>query len=207
MPSNAVAAVNPAAVGISGKSRRRLGGGLAAERQAVRRTQDVQNLLSALVVLLSGCSSTSVGGFPNRGGCDIHPIIGDGLRSSKGVRLSARVTCPEEACRQRIVVTVTVENIANTELLVEPNKIDVFDSEGNRIRRAYPEQSFRCRGPLFSPQMNLSTHDECTIDAILAGAADPSRLREMRVELRGIRRQGNALPMTVIFERECIMPK
>jgi len=167
----------------------------------------MRNLLSALVVLLSGCSSSAAGRFPYHGGCSINPTIGDGLRSSKGLRLSARVSCLEESCRRRIWVIVTVENIANTELLVEPDKMDVFDSEGNRIRRAYPNQPFRCRGPLFSPQMSLGVKEECTIDAVLVGAADPSRLREMRVELRGIRRQGNALPMTVIFERECIMPK
>jgi len=56
--------------------------------------------------------------------------------------------------------------------------------------------------------MNLGVNEECTIDALFAGAADPSRLNEMRVELRGIRRQGNALPLTIILEQEeCIHTK
>jgi hypothetical protein len=172
----------------------------------------MRNVLSALVVFFSGCGSSSGGSYLHRECCGIRPIIGDGLRSSKGLRVIAggRGTCPSSAEEGRLsfLVTVTIVNIANTELLVEPDQMDVFDSQGNRVRRAYPDRPFRCRGPLFSPQMNLGVNEECTIDAVFAGAADPSRLKEMRVELRGIRRQGNALPITIIFEEEeCIQMK
>jgi hypothetical protein len=166
----------------------------------------MRNLLSALVVFFSGCGSSSGGSYIQRGGCGISPIIGDGLRSSKGLRVIAGGTClpSAEDCRTSFLVTATIVNIANTELLVEPNQMDVFDSEGNRVRRAHPDRPFRCHGPLFSPQMNLGAHEECTIDAIFASVADPSRLNEIRVELREIRRQGNALPMTIILENRCI---
>jgi len=53
--------------------------------------------------------------------------------------------------------------------------------------------------------VNLGLHEECTIDGVFAGTADPSRLEEMRVELRGIQRQGNALPITVTLEKRCIV--
>jgi hypothetical protein len=162
----------------------------------------MRNFLSALVMFLSGCSSSSGGSFPHHWCCGFVPVIGDGLRSSKGLRLSTRGSClpSAEDCWLQFVVTVTIVNIANTELLVEPNQMEVFDSDGNRVRRAYPDRPFRCRGPLFSPQMNLGVQEECTIDAVFAGTADQSRLKEMRVELRGIRRQGNTLPITVILE-------
>jgi hypothetical protein len=166
----------------------------------------MRNLLAALVVFFSGCRSSFVGPYFHSGSCGIVPIIGDGLRSSKGLRVIAGGTCLPNAedCRLRFLVTVTIVNIANTELLVEPNQMEVFDSEGNRVRRAYPAP-FRCRGPLFSPQMTLGVQEECTIDAVLAGMADPSRMAEMRVELRGLQRQGNALPITVILESRCIV--
>lgn len=166
------------------------------------RTRGMRNLLSALVMFLSGCGSSSGGSFPHHGSCGFVPVIGDGLRSSKGLRVSARGSClpSAEDCRLRFVVTVAIVNIANTELLVEPNQMEVFDSEGNRVRRAYPDRAFRCRGPLFSPRMNLGAQEECTIDAVFAGTADPARLKELRVELRGIQRQGDTLPITVILE-------
>jgi len=133
----------------------------------------MRNLLSAFVVFFSGCSSSSAGSFPHRGGCDIIPTIGDGLRRSKGVRVSARGTClpSAEDCRLRFLVTVTIVNVATTLLLVEPNQLEVFDSKGNRVRRAYPNRTFRCRGPLFSPQINLGAQVECTIDAVFVGGS------------------------------------
>ena len=180
----------------------------AAERAIVRQTWGMRNLLSALVIFFSGCSSSSGVSFPYRGGCSIVPIIGDGLRSSKRLRVIAGGTClpnPED-CRLSILITVTIVNIANTELLVEPNRMDVFDSKQNRVRRAHPDRPFRCRGPLFSHQVNLGPHEECTIDGVFAGTADPSPpLEEMRVELSGIQRQGNALPITVALENRCIV--
>jgi hypothetical protein len=167
----------------------------------------MRNLLSALVIFFSGCSSSSGGRYFHSASCGIVPIIGDGLRSSKGLRVIAGGTCLPNAedCRVSFLVTVTIVNVANTELLVEPNQMDVFDSEGDRVRRAHPRRSFRCRGPLFSPQVNLGLQEECTIDGVFAGTADPSRLEEMRVELRGIQRQGNALPITVTLENRCIV--
>jgi hypothetical protein len=86
-------------------------------------------ILPALVVFFSGCSSSPGGRYPHHECCGIRPIIGDGLRVSKGLRVIARGTCPPSAedWRLSFLVTVTIVNIANTELLVEPNQMDVFD--------------------------------------------------------------------------------
>jgi hypothetical protein len=99
----------------------------------------VRNLLPALVVLFTGCSSSSGGRVPHHASCGISPILGDGLRNLSKIRLSAGGTClpdPED-CRFRFLVTVTIENVGNTELLVEPNRFEAFDATGDRVRRAY----------------------------------------------------------------------
>ena len=168
----------------------------------------MRNLLAALAIFIIGCSSSFTRPYFRSGSCQISPIIGDGLRSSKGLRVIAGGTClpSAEDCRQSFLVTITIVNIAENELQVEPDQVEAFDSDGRRVRRAHPDRRFRCRGPLFSPQINLGLHEECTIDAIFAGSADPSRLEEIRVQLMGVRRQGDSLPMTVTLENRCIVP-
>jgi hypothetical protein len=109
----------------------------------------------------------------------------------EGVSLSASA----ELDRERLKVTVDIENTADTELLVQPDRIDMFDPLGNRLDRESPSQSFRCRGREAEAHVLLGLRSHCRIEGNFSVPLSSDLLGRIRVMLTGIRREGRGLPM------------
>jgi hypothetical protein len=115
---------------------------------------------------------------------------GEGVgETGEGVTLSASAKLD----RERLTVTVDIENTADTDLLVKPDRIDVVDSLGNRLNRESASQPFRCRGREAEAHVLLGPRSHCRMEGNFAVGSD--LLGRIRIVLAGVRREGRGLPM------------
>ncbi len=145
----------------------------------------MRNLLSICVLLLNGC-------------CFLHPCshraLGGFFRASHGVGQTwegVTLSASAELDRERLKVSVDIENTADTELLIQPDRIAL----GNRLNRESPSQPFRCRGREAEAHVLLGLRSHCRIEGNFSVPLSSDLLGRIRVMLTGIRREGRGLPM------------
>jgi hypothetical protein len=157
--------------------------------QAFDERLGMRNLLPICVLLLNGC-------------CLIHPCskrpwdgsyrAGEGLGpTGEGVTLSASARLEGE----RLTVSVDIENTADAELLVKPDRFNVFDSPGNQVNRELSSQPFRCRGRDAEAHVLLGLRSHCRLEGNFAVPLSSDLLGRIRIVLNGIQRQGRTLPV------------
>jgi hypothetical protein len=101
-----------------------------------------------------------------------------------------------------VSTVLTIKNEGPTPLVIRPDKIEMFDCDGNVLNLYSSSKQPRCSGRTDEVEVTLSGGESCQLNVSFEVVPDMDRLQRLTLVHNGVRRAGAAVPVSITFEMD-----